>query len=158
MPPPPLFKFSNPIASPLTANPGSAPGHTGWRVKTSTLHNTAQIARFMGPTWSPPGSCRPQMGPMLAPWTLLSGWLFVTGIHWCLVDSPHQGPVMWKVCSCHDIVMQSYWQVVIRYHSNQTANITQRYLCNGSQFKLTHLFLQKFLFMSAYPDDKTTRI
>ena len=27
----------------------------------------------MGPTWSPPGSCRPQMGPMLAPWTLLSG-------------------------------------------------------------------------------------
>ena len=22
----------------------------------------------MGPTWGPPGSCRPQMGPMLAPW------------------------------------------------------------------------------------------
>ena len=33
----------------------------------------SQIAKFMGPTWSPPGSCRPQMGPMLAPWTLLSG-------------------------------------------------------------------------------------
>ena len=32
-----------------------------------------QIAKFMGPTWGPPGSCRPQMGPMLAPWTLLSG-------------------------------------------------------------------------------------
>ena len=27
----------------------------------------------MGPTCSPPGSCRPQMGSMLAPWTLLSG-------------------------------------------------------------------------------------
>ena len=27
----------------------------------------------MGPTWGPPGSCRPRMGPMLAPWTLLSG-------------------------------------------------------------------------------------
>ena len=26
-----------------------------------------QIAKFMGPTWGPPGSCRPQMGPMLAP-------------------------------------------------------------------------------------------
>ena len=24
-----------------------------------------QIARFMGPTWGPPGSCRPQMGPCL---------------------------------------------------------------------------------------------
>ena len=33
----------------------------------------AQIARFMEPTWSPPGSCQPQMGPMLAPWILLSG-------------------------------------------------------------------------------------
>ena len=32
-----------------------------------------QIAKFMGPTWGPPGSWRPQMGPMLAPWTLLSG-------------------------------------------------------------------------------------
>ena len=32
-----------------------------------------QIARFMGPTWGPSGSCRPQVGPMLATWTLLSG-------------------------------------------------------------------------------------
>ena len=32
-------------------------------------------AKFMGPTWGPPGPCRPQMGPMLAPWTLLSGML-----------------------------------------------------------------------------------
>ena len=31
-----------------------------------------QIAKFMGPTRGPPGSCRPQMGPVLAPWTLLS--------------------------------------------------------------------------------------
>ena len=34
----------------------------------------SQTAKFMGPTWVPPGSCRPQMGPMLAPWTLLSGF------------------------------------------------------------------------------------
>ena len=33
----------------------------------------AQIARFMGPTWGPPGDDRTQVGPMLAPWTLLSG-------------------------------------------------------------------------------------
>ena len=32
-----------------------------------------QIAKFTGPTWGPAGSCRPQMGPILAPWTLLSG-------------------------------------------------------------------------------------
>ena len=31
----------------------------------------------MGTTWGPPGSYRPQMGPMLAPWTLLS-WMTST--------------------------------------------------------------------------------
>ena len=31
------------------------------------------IARFMGPTWGPSGTDRNQVGPMLAPWTLLSG-------------------------------------------------------------------------------------
>ena len=34
----------------------------------------AQIAKFMWPTWVPPGSCRPQAGPMLASRTLLLGW------------------------------------------------------------------------------------
>ena len=37
------------------------------------MRKLPQIAKFMGPTWGPPGSCQPQMGPMLAPWTLLSG-------------------------------------------------------------------------------------
>ena len=32
----------------------------------------SQEAKFMGPTWGPPGSCRSQIGPMLAPWTFLS--------------------------------------------------------------------------------------
>ena len=36
------------------------------------LMRGAQIAKFMGPTWGPPGSCRPQMGPVMAPWILLS--------------------------------------------------------------------------------------
>ena len=39
------------------------------------LCSASQIAKFMWPTWGPPGSCRPQMGPMLAPRTLLSGFL-----------------------------------------------------------------------------------
>ena len=36
------------------------------------LSMLTQIARFMGPTWGPPGSYRPQMGPILALWILLS--------------------------------------------------------------------------------------
>ena len=34
---------------------------------------TPLIARLMGPTWSPSGADRTQVGPMLVPWTLLSG-------------------------------------------------------------------------------------
>ena len=33
---------------------------------------STQTARFMCPTWGPPGSCRPKVGPMLAPRALLS--------------------------------------------------------------------------------------
>ena len=43
------------------------------------------IARFMGPTWGSSGADRSQVGPMLAPWTLLSGmcWTSVSNIvHW----------------------------------------------------------------------------
>ena len=40
-------------------------------VETATL-----LARFMGPTWGPSGDDRTQVGPMLAPWTLLSGYTY----------------------------------------------------------------------------------
>ena len=43
------------------------------------LH-TSLIARLMGTTWGPPGANRTQVGPMLAPWTLLSGSL--CGLYW----------------------------------------------------------------------------
>ena len=33
------------------------------------------IARFMWPTWGPSGADRTQVGPMLAPWTLLSEYV-----------------------------------------------------------------------------------
>ena len=44
----------------------------------SHKNKATQIAKFMGPTWDPSGSCRPQMGPLLAPWTLLSGNVLLT--------------------------------------------------------------------------------
>ena len=35
-------------------------------------------SKVHGAHMGPPGSCRPQMGPMLAPWTLLSGkWSYM---------------------------------------------------------------------------------
>ena len=59
---------------------------------------TAQIAKFMGPIWGRPVSCRPQMGPMLAPWTLLSGSYCIS----CLNNTPnskirYSGNLVWCV-------------------------------------------------------------
>ena len=36
-------------------------------------HKPSLVARLMGPTWGPYGADRTQVGPMLSPWTLLSG-------------------------------------------------------------------------------------
>ena len=51
----------------------------------------------MGPTWDPPGSCRPRLGPMLAPWTLLSDRMSFVRI-WEKIDrvttAPHCTPVL----------------------------------------------------------------
>ena len=45
------------------------------RVRQDSLTVRSLIARFMGPTWGPYGADRTQVGPMLAPWTLLSGMI-----------------------------------------------------------------------------------
>ena len=76
-----------------------------------------QITKFMGPTQSPSGSCRPQMGPMLAPWTLLSG------IH-CLydevdatssrihVDQYRSHSNSWDICSLRGCFTNDYSLVI----------------------------------------------
>ena len=56
------------------------------------------IAKFMGPTWGPSGSFRPQMGPMLVPWTLLSGHITSDGGHGDKKNddsAQHLGPHLW---------------------------------------------------------------
>ena len=58
-------------------------GKTAWQTKilmscwTCELFRTSRIARFMGPIWVPPGADRTQVGPMLTPWSLLSGIVFL---------------------------------------------------------------------------------
>ena len=42
-------------------------------VRNYSLAHNILIARFVGLTWGPSGADRAQVGPMLAPWTLLSG-------------------------------------------------------------------------------------
>ena len=54
----------------LVASPAMAIGSTSLGERSGPM-----LTRFMEPTWSPPGFCRPKMDPMSAPWTLLSGAL-----------------------------------------------------------------------------------
>ena len=80
----------------------------------ASYHNCSrvppQIARFMGPTWDPHGSCRPQMGPMLAPWTLLSGLLWVMKEH----QNPTMATILFNaakyICA---ILRNKGWRLVI---------------------------------------------
>ena len=51
----------------------SGPEHT--HVDSICVAKPPLIARFMEPTWVPPGANRTQVGPMWATWTLLSGSL-----------------------------------------------------------------------------------
>ena len=74
-----------------------------------------QIAKFMGPTWGPPGSCRPQMGPILAPWTLLSGEIpDIVACHGAPASMYEE--MMWYVlyafCHCHTRMFMGF---LLRY-------------------------------------------
>ena len=56
------------------------------------------IARFMGPTWGSPGADRTQVGPMLALWTLLSGYKYID--YWMYrKQSPLRGSQLYFGCS-----------------------------------------------------------
>ena len=57
-----------------------------------------QIAKFIGPTLGPPWFCRPQMGPMLSPWTLLSGLLDVTVILKLWSSNASYSKINWGTC------------------------------------------------------------
>ena len=54
-------------------------------IETKPWSARSQIAKFMGPTWDPPRSYQPQMGPMLAPWTLLSGVVSILSFCHCRI-------------------------------------------------------------------------
>ena len=88
-----------------------------------------QIAKFMGPTWVPPGSCRPQMGPMLAPWTLLSGYVSVA------TSDERQK----KLQLCVDNVHQ--WYYMNRLIANKNKSVV---MVIGSKAQLQSLDLDQF--------------
>ena len=71
----------------------------------------SQIVKFMGPTWGPPGSCRPQMGPMLPHFALL--WGFTSGGQLCGWDNTVN---VAKISGCNQST--EMWETVCN-HSSQ---------------------------------------
>ena len=72
---------------------------------------TPLIARFMGPTWGPSGADRTQVGPMLAPWTLLfgagrlnNGCRHISCENWTMNYSDHR--------TCHKQILNILLQVL----------------------------------------------
>ena len=51
------------------------------QVRNSNVAINSLMARFMGSTWGPSGSDRTQVGPILAPWALLSGFININDDH-----------------------------------------------------------------------------
>ena len=72
-----------------------------------------QIAKFMRPTWGPPGSCRPQMGPMLAPWTLLSGTSYGSVNRGLGLDQP----ITYTACRWIDV---AFWSTILIFAQRRT--------------------------------------
>ena len=55
------------------------------------------IARFMGLTWGPSRADRTHVGPMLAPWTLLSGVFRLSFIFWQCSSNSFMLILRWKL-------------------------------------------------------------
>ena len=74
------------------------------------LDSQCLIARFMGPTWGPSEADRTQVGPMLAPWTLLSGMFCDYGIKpACQQRYLRSGDSMPSQFTHHALKMDDQW-------------------------------------------------
>ena len=66
------------------------------------------IARFMGSTWGPSGTDRTQLGPILAPWTLLYGMFYN------FTTFPRIWPFTSSTCSRHRLLYMLPSAVITR--------------------------------------------
>ena len=67
------------------------------------------IARFMWPTWGPSGTDRTQVGPMLAPWTLLSGSVITMAVKMCLCRKS------WRIYQIFFDLAKVFWSLAVSW-------------------------------------------
>ena len=84
--------------------------HILWDILYLERIETTLIAKFIGPAWGPSVADRTQVGPILAPWTLLSGYLYVVWQHQVLSIARARGRITGqyirkckKACDTHRV-------------------------------------------------------
>ena len=78
------------------------------------------MARFMGPTWGPSGADRTQVGPMLAPWILLSGTVPFALLWWVSENTT----TCWKlIMISHDHGYMVSYDEVLKFRKSTTAYV-----------------------------------
>ena len=123
----------------------------GIQITEATLKRiTSQIARFMGPTWGPPGSCRPQVGPMLTPWTLLSGICVCSQHCVCGATSTIR---FWSTRRHNDYqvgvlstINKKKPRANTNLHCHNICNLTLFVSCKVKVYKILHKFTNYLLF------------
>ena len=101
----------------------------------SLIQPLSLIVRFIGPTWGPSWADRTQMGPMLAPWTLLSGVFFIN--NFCLIIHANKGvSLQWYHKELDGISSQQRLHCLFncwfRSRSKKTAKLYVTGFCEGN--------------------------
>ena len=93
----------------------------------------------------PPGTCRPQMGPMLAPWTLLSGYLQDDYLNVPAID----------VCNAkHKVILKSLLYIGTPQFVMETISILPVYRCSRKGISLNAINDAAELATSCDPRDQ----
>ena len=88
----------------------------------TVIFKSTLLAKFMGPRWVPYGADRTQVGPMLAPWNLLSG----------NAHKIHYGHmVLWVSWRLHCLFKRLYWLVITFILALKTVS------CHNANFVVT---------------------
>ena len=104
------------------------------------------MARLMGPTWDPPGADTTQVGPMLAPWTLLSGQLIQLAKFTETPFSYNPSPVQ-NWCT-RKLEFETIYRVIKHNHVSYPSMIFRvkllRCVCNQQHVSHSRIHLQYF--------------
>ena len=116
-----------------------------------SYHSRAsQIAKFMGPTQGPSGADRTQVGPMMAPWTLLSGICCRQNVCTAYSNQFNECPME----LIPEILVKSVWYMISILWSSLVLPVTTTYIYGTtcpSTLLVSHTFYLIFLrFYSSY--------